>query len=95
MRTWAVQSKLGKVWYPYAFSDCSMQAGLDSLGAVELRNALMAEFGIAVSATEAFDHSTPAALAAHVAATLAPAGNTKPFEVRLLQHITTLIITYR
>ena len=68
-----------------------MQAGLDSLGAVELRNALMAEFGIAVSATVAFDHPTPAALAAHVAATLAPAGNTRPFQVRLLQHVTLVL----
>lgn len=68
-----------------------MQAGLDSLGAVELRNALMARFGIAVSATVAFDHPTPAALAAHVAATLAPADRTQPFEVRLLQHISSLL----
>ena len=48
----------------------------------------MAKFGIALSATVAFDHPTPAALAAHVAAALAPAGKTKPFEVRLLQRIT-------
>ena len=68
-----------------------MQAGLDSLGAVELRNALTAEFGIAVSATVAFDHPTPAALAAHVATTLAPAGNTQPFEVIFLQHVTLVL----
>lgn len=46
------------------------QAGLDSLGAVELRNAIMAKFGITVSATVAFDHPTPAALAAHISAML-------------------------
>ena len=61
------------------------------MGAVELRNALMARFGIAVSATVAFDHPTLAALAAHVAATLAPAGTTQPSEVRLLHNITALL----
>ena len=68
-----------------------MQAGLDSLGAVELRNALMAKYGIALSATVAFDHPTPAALATHMAATLAPAGNTQPFAVRPLQQITPVL----
>ena len=51
----------------------------------------MAKFGIAMSATVAFDHPTSAALAAHVAATLAPAGNTKPFQVGLLQRITPVL----
>ena len=40
---------------------------------MELRNAIMAKFGISVSATVAFDHPTPAALAAHVTDTLASA----------------------
>jgi len=39
------------------------EAGLDSLGAVELRGALGARFGAVLPATVAFDYSTPAALA--------------------------------
>ncbi len=35
-----------------------MSAGLDSLGAVELRNAVSTRFGITVPATVAFDHPT-------------------------------------
>ena len=69
-----------------------MQAGLDSLGAVELRNALTAEFGIAVSATVAFDHPTPrssgCACGHHTGASL---GNTQPFEVIFLQHVTLVL----
>ena len=45
-----------------------MQAGLDSLGAVELRNAIASKFSISVPATLAFDYPTPAALAEFVAA---------------------------
>ena len=44
-----------------------MQAGLDSLGAVDLCNALASRFGIQVPATMAFDYPTPAALANFVA----------------------------
>lgn len=58
-----------------------MQAGLDSLGAVELRNALMARFGISVAATVAFDYPTPGALARHVTATLTSAGEAQHHEV--------------
>jgi len=46
-----------------------MEAGL---GALELRNALQARFGVSLSATAMFDFPTAAALAAHVHAALAP-----------------------
>ena len=48
-----------------------MQAGLDSMGAVELRNALTAQYGLDLSATLAFDYPTPAAIAGYLASTLA------------------------
>lgn len=52
--------------------DSCLQAGLDSLGAVELRNALRADFGIEVPATLAFDYPTIKAIAGFVIATLGP-----------------------
>ena len=47
------------------------QSGLDSLGAVELRDAISSKLSISLPATVVFDYPTPAALAAHVAALLA------------------------
>ena len=47
--------------------------GLDSLGAVELRNAVTAAFGIALRATLTFDYPTVAALATFVASRMRPA----------------------
>ena len=49
-----------------------MEAGLDSIGAVELRNAVSAKFGVELAATASLDHPTAAALAAHIAAVLGP-----------------------
>jgi len=51
-----------------------VQAGLDSLGAVELRNSLSARFGVDLPATIVFDHPTVNALAAHIARQLATGG---------------------
>jgi len=42
------------------------QAGLDSLGAVEFRNAVSGAFAMDVPATAAFDYPTVAALAAYI-----------------------------
>jgi acyl carrier protein len=49
-----------------------MEAGLDSIGAVELRNSVGARFGIELPATVTFDHPSPAALARYLASRLAP-----------------------
>lgn len=52
--------KQQRAWVP-------VQAGLDSLGAVDLRNAVMTKFNMAVPATLAFDYPTIEALAAFIA----------------------------
>lgn len=49
-----------------------MQAGLDSLGAMELRTAVASRFDIQLPATVTFDHPSAAALGAFVALLLAP-----------------------
>jgi Phosphopantetheine attachment site len=53
-----------------------LQAGLDSLGAAELRTALSSRFSIRLPATAAFDHPTAAALATIIAPLLQPAQTT-------------------
>ena len=50
-----------------------MEAGLDSLGAVELRNSLSKQFGMELPATLTFDYPTISAITGFVMETIAPA----------------------
>ena len=56
------------------------QAGLDSLGAVDLCNAIGIKFGIELPATAAFDYPTAVAMADLISASMAPtqAGHVAP-----------------
>lgn len=49
-----------------------MEAGLDSIGAVELRNSVATKYGIDLPATITFDQPTVRALGDYLAAMLAP-----------------------
>ncbi len=49
-----------------------MEAGLDSIGAVELRNSVATRYGIDLPATTTFDQPTIRALGNYLAAMLAP-----------------------
>ena len=66
----AVTSVLGA---PVAAEASLMESGLDSLGSVELRNALSQHFELELPATLTFDHPSIAALAKHIAGLVTPA----------------------
>nr|BAU61515.1 actin related protein2 [Parachlorella kessleri] len=65
-----VESVLGQ---PLAASQPLIEAGLDSLAAVELRNTLSTKFGVELSPTVVFDYPTSAALAEFLAAQVSEA----------------------
>lgn len=50
-----------------------MEAGLDSLGAVELRNALSSKYSLDLPASLLFDYPNVASLSSYLAAALQPA----------------------
>ncbi len=52
-----------------------MEAGLDSLAAVELRNQLAAHFNVDLAPTLSFDFPTAAALASHISSKTAEASH--------------------
>ncbi len=80
----------GLVGSPVPADQPLMEAGLDSIGAVELRNAVSEKFGIELPATVTFDYPTAADLARFVMQRSAPAAVTAgeqpsaTFQARLL-----------
>ena len=65
----AVAAVLGA---PVAPTASLMEAGLDSLGSVELRNQLSKQFGLELPATLTFDYPTTAAIAGFIADSVVP-----------------------
>jgi len=58
-----------------------MDSGLDSLGAVELRNSLASRFAMDLPATLTFDYPTIKALSQYLVENLAPVSQVRPLEM--------------
>ncbi len=73
-RTWEVLQCMiaGLLGMEVARDQPLMEAGLDSIGAVELRNAVSTKFGIELPATVTFDQPTVQDLAHFLVARIAP-----------------------
>lgn len=69
-----------------------MEAGLDSLGAVELRNSVQARFGVELPATVTFDYPTQSALAAFIAQQIASASPAAP-QMQLVSNVPTSTVS--
>ena len=78
----AVQSVLG---HKAAAQDSLMEVGLDSLGAVELRNALSQSFEVELPVTFTFDYPTPQAMAGYVAGLKGMTADKRAGQVQLHQ----------
>ena len=59
-----------------------LEAGLDSLGAVELRNMIASQLQVELSSTVLFDYPNTSALAAHLASTIPHDVISEPLERR-------------
>ena len=70
----AAQCVCRHVYNKFLHAQPLAEAGSDSLGGVELQDALAAKFGVELPATLIYDHPTPAALAAYLAAATHPPG---------------------
>lgn len=64
-----------------------MEAGLDSLGAVDLRNTLAAQFSVELPSTVTIDYPTIPALAHFITSLLATQGAPSSFESAILPSI--------
>ena len=62
----------GVIGAPIAPDEPFMEAGLDSLGAVELRNSLATRYSLDLPASLVFDYPSIAALSSHLAAAVQP-----------------------
>ena len=78
----AVLSVLGR---EAAAQDSLMEVGLDSLGAVELRNALSQSFEVELPVTFTFDYPTPQAMAGYVAGLKGMTADKRAGQVQLHQ----------
>lgn len=78
----AVQSVLG---HEVAAQDSLMEVGLDSLGAVELRNALSQNFEVELPVTFTFDYPTPQAMAGYIASLKGVTANDRAGQVQMHQ----------